>query len=348
MSTTIRVEPVPWDTIPGVHVLKAVEAFRTQGVDLLPSLAEFDLGPHIKLDTPLALRRVAAWSESILQAHPLRGVGLIAGGLHNVLDTGIVGYTVLSSETFGEALAERIRFGALLRPLFAVKLHEADDGCVELEIVESEPPAFGPRARAFWMERELASWASASRLILGPDLPFQAVLCAYRNPQLPDRYRETFQCAVRFEQARSLVRIRREVLDRPMRHAHSEAHRICMEQCEALLAKMRAGSGLATTVRRLLLKRPGRLLDLTQTAEALGIGQRTLGRRLAQEGTSFQQVLTEIRMTLAGDYLLGTSLAIADIGRRLGYSDESAFGRAFRRSFGVTPRDYRKRSKDGS
>ncbi len=83
----------------------------------------------------------------------------------------------------------------------------------------------------------------------------------------------------------------------------------------------------AANVRRLLLKRPRELLNLTDAARALELSERTLARRLAGEGTSFLQVLTEVRMTLASDYVRATPLAIGDIARLVGYGDESSFTR---------------------
>ena len=342
MFTPMRLEPERWDTVPGMQVLKVIEAYGARGIDIGPTLTAFDLPSTILLDTPIDLRRAAAWTEHVLERHPQRGLGLTMAALSNVLDSGIVGYVVLSSDTFEEAIAERIRFGALLRPYFGLSYQAAGDGSiVELAILEHEPPLLGPRSRELWMERDLASLAGAWRTLVGQAPHFEVVHCAYRDPQLPDRYREIFNCTTRFEQPCSLVRMRRAQLDMPMRHKHSEAHRLCEEQCKHLLERMRAGSSIATNVRRLLLKRPRQLPNLAEAARALELSERTLARRLAGEGTSFLQVLTEVRMTLASDYVRTTPLAIGDVARLVGYGDESSFARAFRRSFGMTPRAYR-------
>ena len=212
-----------------MQVLKVIEAYGARGVDVGSTLAAFDLPSTILLDTPIDLRRAAAWTEHVLERHPQRGLGLTMAALSNVLDSGIVGYVVLSSDTFGEAIAERIRFGALLRPYFGLSYQATGDGSlVELTILEHEPPLLGPRSRELWMERDLAS-LGAWRTLVGLAPHFEVVHCAYRDPQLPDRYREIFNCATRFEQPFSLVRMRRELLDMPMRHKHSEAHRLCQE-----------------------------------------------------------------------------------------------------------------------
>ena len=344
MITPLRLEPELWDSVPGTQVLKVVEALHARGVEVGATLAAFGLPKAIRPDTPIDLRRAAAWTEHVLEAHPQRGLGLTMAALSSALDSGIVGYTVLSADTLGEAIAERIRFGALLRPYLGLELREVGDGLVELAILEREPPGLGPLSRVLWIERDMAALAQAWRMMVGDGPYFEAVHCAYRDPQLPERYREVFRSTVRFEQPRSLVCMRRELLDRPMRHAHGEAHRLCEEQCERLLAQMHGGASVAASVRRALLKRPRRLMSLAATAQALQLSERTLGRRLAAEGTSYQQVLTEVRMTLAGDYVHGTPLAIADIAKLVGYGDESSFGRAFRRSFGMTPRAYRART----
>jgi AraC-like DNA-binding protein len=154
-------------------------------------------------------------------------------------------------------------------------------------------------------------------------------------------YREIFGCPVSYEQPRSRVFVRREVLERPMDHPHTEAHRVCVEQCEVMLARMRGGAGLAASVRRMLLQHPRGMPDMQETSRMIGLSGRTLVRRLAEEKTSFTEVQLEVRMTLAGDYLRTTPLDIASIARLLGYRDESSFSRAFRRRFGVPPRAWR-------
>lgn len=343
MLTPLHLEPERWETIPGMHVLKIVEVYASRGVDVAPTLRDSGLRGTLKANTAVDLHRASSWIEHVLERHPERGLGLAFAGLPNVLSTGIVGFTVLSSETVSEAIESRIRFGALLRPFFGISLRELDDGLVELALIELDPPHLGPRARAFCMERDLASLAGAWAFLTERRTPFEAVEFAYPDPMLRDRYHEVFRCPARFDRPRTLVRMRKEALEIPLRHANPESSALCAEQCERMLQRMQKGSGVADTVRRQLLRRPSRLADLRATAAALGLSERTLSRRLAAEGTTFLQVLDEVRMTLAVDYLSCTPLPIGDIAVLLGYGDDSAFGRAFKRREGVTPRAYRTR-----
>ncbi len=335
--------PEIWDTIPGFRILHVVEAFDICRVDVRPSLARFDVPSPLHNDSAVGAQPAADWLEYVLSAFPQRGFGLVFSRLRTLLDSGMVGYTILSSDTLGEALMQRIRFSPLLRPYFGMQLQAVDDDSVELMLLQPEPLRIGPRAQAFSMEFGLAMWAGATQQLLGAGRHFEAVHCAYPDPNLQQRYHEVFRCPVHFAQPQSLVRFRRELLDRPLPHAHGEANRICEAQCEALLAQMQAGRDTTTALRRLMLRRPRKLPDLPGAAAALETSPRTLRRRLQEEGSSFTRVLSETRMQLARDYLRTTSVPIADIAALLGFADESSLTRAFRRVYQVTPRQFRGR-----
>ena len=331
----------PWETVPGVQVTKVIEAFGRMGVDVTPTLSGFGIPPDLTLDTPIPFRQAASWMDHVLTTFPHRGLGLLYVDLLTQLDLGIVGYTILSSETIGAAINERIRFSALLRPYFGMALRDAGDGMHELVVIERDPPLVSARARAFCIERDLATWAGTARRLLGPGAHFEVVHCAYPDPQLRDRYFEVFGCPTRFDQPTSMVRFRSSLLDTPMRHAHTEAHGLCEAQCDELLSRMRDSAATATALRRLMLRRPKNLPTLEESAESLGRSSRTLRRQLLAEGTSFTDVLADVRMLLACDYMRATSLGIREVALLLGYADESAFSRAFKRSMGLTPRAWR-------
>ncbi len=335
--------PEIWDTMPGFRILHVVEAFDMCRVDVRPTLARFDMPSPLHNDSDVGAQQAVEWLEYVLGAFPQRGFGLVFSRLRTLLDSGMVGYTILSSDTLGEALMQRIRFSPLLRPYLGMQLQAVSDDMVELVLLQREPPGIGPRAHAFSMEFGLAMWAGAAQQMLGPGRHFEEVHCTYPDPNLQQRYHEVFRCPVYFAQPQSLVRFRRELMDSPLPHAHGEANRICEAQCEALLAQMQAGRDTTTALRRLMLRRPRKLPDLPGAAAALETSPRTLRRRLQEEGSSFTKVLQETRMQLARDYLRTTSVPIADIAALLGFADESSLTRAFRRVYQVTPRQFRGR-----
>jgi len=77
------------------------------------------------------------------------------------------------------------------------------------------------------------------------------------------------------------------------------------------------------------------------SATILGMSERTLQRRLAAEGTSFQRLLDDTRRELARHYLGQRNLSLADIAYLLGFTDQSSFFRAARRWFGSSPGHFR-------
>jgi AraC-like DNA-binding protein len=78
-------------------------------------------------------------------------------------------------------------------------------------------------------------------------------------------------------------------------------------------------------------------------AQALLLSERTLQRRLQEEGTSYQQLLDDTRRELAEQYLAQPNLPLLEIAYLLGFADPSNFFRAFRRWFDATPGEYRAR-----
>ncbi len=82
-------------------------------------------------------------------------------------------------------------------------------------------------------------------------------------------------------------------------------------------------------------------------ARSMSISERSLQRRLQEEGTSYREILTEIRMGLAKDHLQEPRLSVGQIGHLLGYSEHSAFTRAFKRHTRMSPAEFRRSAYQG-
>jgi AraC-like DNA-binding protein len=80
---------------------------------------------------------------------------------------------------------------------------------------------------------------------------------------------------------------------------------------------------------------------MSSMARQFGMSERTLQRRLADEGVSYQELLDEARKQVAGRYLTTSALAIGEVAYLLGYSEPAAFHRAFKRWYATTPEAYR-------
>jgi AraC-like DNA-binding protein len=82
--------------------------------------------------------------------------------------------------------------------------------------------------------------------------------------------------------------------------------------------------------------------QFAEIARSLDRSERTLARSLAQSGLTYREIVDRVRMSMAQDFLLRAGLAVGAVSERLGYSDVSAFVRAFRRCFGVPPDQWRR------
>jgi AraC-like DNA-binding protein len=107
----------------------------------------------------------------------------------------------------------------------------------------------------------------------------------------------------------------------------------------------RQGADMLNNLRRLLRKSVvTENCSVADAAKQLHMHERTLNRRLRDEGTTFRQLLDEIRCEVAKQLLAGSTMPLARIATALGYADASAFSRAFKRWSGSTPAQWRVRN----
>ena len=114
------------------------------------------------------------------------------------------------------------------------------------------------------------------------------------------------------------------------------------DQAKEILARLPARTGLALEVQRALATRvAGGDTQIQTIARQFAISERTLQRRLAGEGVSYQSLLDDARKEAAARYLSGSTLAICEVAYLVGYSEPAPFHRAFKRWYGITPEAFR-------
>jgi AraC-like DNA-binding protein len=152
-----------------------------------------------------------------------------------------------------------------------------------------------------------------------------------------ERFRKALDAPVRFGAERTQLVLPAAALTLPMRSADPTLAGILARTADAALAALPTDARLASQVARALhpLLRDDRG-HIDEVAARLGMPARSLQRRLRDEGTSFQDVREDVRRTLAERYLQD-GLAIAEVAFLVGYSEPSAFFRAFKRWTGATP-----------
>ncbi|MFP5483662.1 MAG: helix-turn-helix domain-containing protein, partial [Gammaproteobacteria bacterium] len=131
------------------------------------------------------------------------------------------------------------------------------------------------------------------------------------------------------------------LVNSPSLAADDEALQRLLRDCDLQLQRLQAGGTLAQRVRMLLQQTEGHMPTLQSMASRENLTERTFMRHLQSEGTSFQQLLDEVRQERACWLLANTDTTVEDIAYALGYEDASNFSRTFKRWCGQTPKEYR-------
>ena len=118
-------------------------------------------------------------------------------------------------------------------------------------------------------------------------------------------------------------------LDRPLPERSPQRQALAAQVCSDIVGARRARTGLAQDVRVLITQRLERGAPMGEVASALAVGERTLRRRLRVEGTGYQELLDEVRCSMASALLNGRStMPVAAVAARLGYADAAALAHA--------------------
>ena len=164
----------------------------------------------------------------------------------------------------------------------------------------------------------------------------------HARPAYYPAYTRAFAGAERFAQAYTGVEFATQALDRSNLHHHSELHTLMLAEAEQKLKRIWKPRSYTERVRSLMSSRSvSELPDMVLAARELGLSVRSLRRHLEDEGTSFRELTQVALHDAACSMLRNPAVTLQSIAHTLGFSDPSAFHRAFRRWSQLTPSEYR-------
>lgn len=251
----------------------------------------------------------------------------------------IISFAVMTSPTFGDALETAVRFLRVRATSFRWELVREDE---VLWVVQH-------REGADRIGRRLAVEATQSELVLfsrsfsGLDaIPTEV---HFEHPALgaTRAHQEVFRCPVRFGASRNAVGLDVRWLSRPMPKGDPALAAYFLQQAQQALQQREQAEpeDLTEQVRRLVVLDPRDVPSLEDAARRLGMSGRTLRRRLEEAGTRYQSLVDEVRAAIARRHLEMRGLALGEIAYLVGFSEPSAFHRAFKRWTGMTPQEFR-------
>lgn len=254
---------------------------------------------------------------------------------------GLFGYALLSAETFRHALAIAQNFGRLTFSFF--DFHFGVAGGSAWFSMDSPPPIEDDLI-SLYLDRDMsAAWVDFSE-ILGAPFPIERLTLPHDGKGNPRAYSEHFSCPVEFNAVDARFYFSAELLDMVLPRSDPDSSRHLQQQCQMLIAKLTSQGSFVDEVRLLMLARPGYFPDIEDVARRLGMSTRTLRRKLKNEGSTFRDLLDEIRYGLAKEYLGATHLPMDEISSLLGYTESANFSHAFKRWSGLSPSAWRQDS----
>lgn len=298
-----------------------------------------DLALFADPDNPIRFSKVGRLMAHCARITACPHLGLRLGARVQLGHLGLLGELLANGPTVGAALNSGIRFIVLNDRGGATYLYRPAPGTAALGYTLYQPVRQGLTQV---LDTAMAIHHGILRSLCGPGWRASRVSIAHQAPADPAPYRRLFGNPVVFDAPRSEISFPANCLER--RPPRAEPGRLAELEQRATAVESAYGETLATRTRR-----AAQALAVTGTASAravsglVGLPAHTLGRRLRIEGTGLRQIINSARAEVARQLITGTRLPLGEIAATLGYSDPSAFSRAFRLWHGQAPRDLRER-----
>ena len=328
--------------------LAILDTLRTLGVgdtDALLEAARIDPRLLEKPENRIPLEQQQALWQLAVQASGTPAFGLHFARCIQPTNFGLLGYMAMNCRDIGECFEAIVRYQFLAGQGGEFTL--ASDGAgVGLCYTPVNPghPATAQRVVAM-----LAATAGFGRWLVGEHFKARRVEFTQAAAVNTADYEEFFACAVVFDAPRNCLFFDEAVTRLGVPNASEELLLLLSERANRLLQSLSQHSGIAARIASLLATQLTDMLpDKTVIASQLGMSERTLQRRLKQEGTSFQVILDNTRHYLARELLRNTALPLTGVATHLGFAEPSAFFRAFRKWEGCTPGQYRAATDPGN
>lgn len=253
---------------------------------------------------------------------------------------GMYGYAILCSPAFRTAIDFALRYHVLASPLAMVAFDE--DGELATWSIEPNSHTVGdPALYRFVLEKQVGVHLSLMRDIMGHAFVPQEIHLNYA--EATDFRINTIDagCEVRYAQRANKIIFHTRWLDGQATFGNRTTYSHVVDVCNTLLADITLRAGAAGQIREILLHDIANPPAFGAIARRLGTTERSLRRTLERQGLSFRGLRDELRERLALQYLRSTTLTNDDIAVALGFSDGTAFRRAFQRWSQKTPNQVR-------
>lgn len=332
-------------------LLAAKSAVEQKGVDAEAILQQVGLDlssatdPMARFPAHLGL---AFWQKAIQQIdEELLGVDVALQFLP--LNFNALGYALMASENLGQMYLRLSRYAHIVTDAADIRF-EVDQGAGRLSVM-GDPALLGTvddATRWTIFDYALLTVVRGSRMLFGRDFAPLEIRMQRKRPKDHTRFERVFRCLPVYGCEDNAIVVDLATLNKPLSFANTEvvkASETALERYQSNLGDRALTEQIAGVLKELLPSGEPRQEDV---AQRLNMTLRTMQRRLTEADSCYRDVLNDTRQQLAQSYLGSEpQYSVGEIAFLLGFSEVSAFTRAFRRWTGTSPREWRSQDAAG-
>ncbi len=276
-------------------------------------------------------------------------IGLHVGAFVQLSALGVVGYLLQSSSTLGEAIECASRYTSLTGNVLNLS-HRTERTTWHLTFRLQQPvPSSALFVLSQITDASMSIVARALTTLTNRDVHPRHVRFSHAEPAELAEYLRILKTTPEFNRAMDELIYDRTVRDLPVTFSNPQMHQLFERHAIALQKAHEQQDDVTGKVKTVIVDHiRDDYLSTRLVAEALYMSRRTLQRKLAREGTSFRELVDEVRCDLACDYLVRLGTSVTDTALLVGFSGPSAFVRSFKRWTGLSPKDYQERCEHES
>lgn len=252
---------------------------------------------------------------------------------------GAMGFAMMTAQTFGEALTVACHYQALTYSLINYRYVAAPNGACALIADADGIPA---HLYNFTQHRDLGTVRTLIADLMTGESLLERVSVAAPPPANWTALSKNFSCPVIFNADRTEWSFLPGSAERLLPFGDRELATLYRSRCDEQLGRAAADAPITYRLNILLTSRADVFLSASEAAKQLALSERTLHRRLAEEGTRFSAMVDDARYARARALLADRRINIETIAFAVGFAEPSSFSRAFKRWSGISAVEYRR------
>lgn len=329
--------------LPAAYVTLLLDVVKRWNISDMELLSRFDLDRQV-LTSPtlrIPLETVNDIYQLALELTEEPGLPFYLGMQMKLSSHGFIGFAAMTADTLAQALELAERFISLRMMGFSLRvLRDGDTAHLYLETDLSLQPLRDGAVAAL-----MVGLGQMGQVLTGETLFGVAELDIPENPRF-EEFRYMLPAQIQFNRPANRISFAATFLELPLVMADNASMQLAVAQCERELVAIGQINRFVRQVRGLIYHEDTGFRSVEAVASELCMSERTLKRQLAHEGTTFSDILEDLRRQKAIQLLDDQQASIERIAERLGYSDVANFNRAFKRWTGTTPGQYRRNLTD--